>query len=578
MVESGWRLGGRYTLLDQLGTGVSGTVWRGLEDQTGTECAVKVLWPELVRDEAALAELNATLAWIGQLAHPGIVTVDDAVSEDAPADGDSPVERVVALISRLVPGESLRTLLDRQGSMSAPAALLMAAQLCDALKAARRVGLVHGDVKPSNLLLEPDPDGGFILRLTDFGMAPLLSRAATRSAEHAAAAAYVAPELGAGEPPSDASDVYAVGVVLFESLAGRPPEKAGELPPDLPQIVSASLASCLDKNPRQRPALADLRNVLREAATAIESEPASSSTGTVGTPAVPIPQSAPALAGPAATQSAASAVSGTVHPTTPSPASRAATAAAQRDRRRSRRRGDQVWMIGGAVAGGVAAAAIITFGHGSPDNGAGVTPVVAGTTHTGSGAASPSAFRSPSPTPSGSAHPSGSASAKSPRPSTSRGPAISPSASATASSVSPSPSPSPTVAPVGYTGHLYSLGSGTCLDTSGSYFADGVVEEIWTCNSSVGQVFTLTPSGELTVDHGAYCLDDAASANGYGTGAKLWTCGGQPYQQWNFNSNGTITGVQSGLCLDVTGARTANGTPVELWQCNGGSNQRWSLS
>ena len=167
MPDSGWRLGGRYTLLERLGAGVAGEVWRGQDESAGTPCAVKLLRPELVQDEGALARLRATIAWISQLTHPNIVPVDDLVVQGGAGAGDGAAsqegtapqesrvpqegaalqEGTVALISRLVPGESLRALLDRQGTMPTGQALSLTAQLCDALAAARHVGVAHGDVK-----------------------------------------------------------------------------------------------------------------------------------------------------------------------------------------------------------------------------------------------------------------------------------------------------------------------------------------------------------------------------------------------------------------------------------------------
>ena len=122
---------------------------------------------------------------------------------------------------------------------------------------------------------------------------------------------------------------------------------------------------------------------------------------------------------------------------------------------------------------------------------------------------------------------------------------------------------------------LVSAQSGKCLDTAGAQYANGTKEEIWSCNGGANQQWTLTASGQLTQDGGAYCLDDTGWATTAGTKVELWSCTGGANQQWSVNANGTLTGDYSGLCLDVTGQNTADGTQIELWTCNGGSNQQW---
>jgi hypothetical protein len=126
---------------------------------------------------------------------------------------------------------------------------------------------------------------------------------------------------------------------------------------------------------------------------------------------------------------------------------------------------------------------------------------------------------------------------------------------------------------------LHAVGAGKCLDDPNSSTSGGTQQQIWDCNGGVGQNWTHTSSGQLTVSVGGstFCLDANGQGASNGTKAIIWSCDGQANQQWNINSNGTITGAASGLCLDVTGASAANGALVELWSCNGGSNQQWKL-
>ncbi|MFD2415645.1 glycoside hydrolase family 27 protein [Amycolatopsis pigmentata] len=128
-------------------------------------------------------------------------------------------------------------------------------------------------------------------------------------------------------------------------------------------------------------------------------------------------------------------------------------------------------------------------------------------------------------------------------------------------------------------GGVHALGAGSCLDVPNFATTQGTQVEIWTCNSGPNQIWTRTPSGQLTVYSGdsTRCLDAYDNRTAPGTKVEIWPCNGGENQRWTFNADGTVTGAQSGLCLDVTGAETANGTAVELWTCNGGGNQQWSL-
>jgi endo-1,4-beta-xylanase len=128
-------------------------------------------------------------------------------------------------------------------------------------------------------------------------------------------------------------------------------------------------------------------------------------------------------------------------------------------------------------------------------------------------------------------------------------------------------------------GALRAVGAGKCLDVPNASATPGVQVQIYECSGGANQTWTLTSSGQLTVNSGGatLCLDAYASQTSPGTKVETWTCNGAANQQWRVNSGGTVTGVQSGLCLDVTSGATANGSLVELWTCNGQSNQQWTL-
>jgi endo-1,4-beta-xylanase len=135
-----------------------------------------------------------------------------------------------------------------------------------------------------------------------------------------------------------------------------------------------------------------------------------------------------------------------------------------------------------------------------------------------------------------------------------------------------SPNPDPT--PSG-TGAIRGVGSGRCLDVSGSSQANGTQAQIWDCNGQANQQWTLTSAGELRV-YGGKCLDVYNGGTADGTNVIIWDCNGQNNQQWRLNSDGTITAVGANKCLDVPNNATANGTKLAIWSCNGGTNQRWT--
>jgi serine/threonine-protein kinase len=297
MIDPQWQLGEGYELLATYPAGAGGAIWLVRVQEDGSERAIKILRPELTTVAEVVDGFCALLDSVRQLAHPGIL-----VAEETVVHGNR-----VALVMRRMPGEDLRALLDRQQApTSASAVALMAAELCDALAVAHAAGIVHGDVKPSNVLMDPDPGTGVprAVRLTDFGLAAL----AARSGVAVLPAEYRAPETGVGgQSLTPAADVYAVGIVLYEALAGRPPFTGTQpdgigrmhrevLPPRVPAIPDGLwpvVAACLEKNPRERPTAALLADLLREIAPTILALPASATDNTVQIariPAAPAPR------------------------------------------------------------------------------------------------------------------------------------------------------------------------------------------------------------------------------------------------------------------------------------------------
>jgi serine/threonine-protein kinase len=276
MVDPQWQLGSEYKLLTRNPAGAGGAVWVVRAHADGAERAVKILRPELTSVAEAVDDFRVLLDSVRQLDHPGILAAEGTVVH----------ENRVAVVMRRVPGEDLSTLLNHRRLLTPAATALIVADLCDALAAAHAAGIVHGDVKPSNVLLEMGRESWVprTVRLTDFGIAALAGAGGTAVLP----AEYQAPENDVAlERPTPASDVYAVGVILYEALAGRPPftgsrpEHIARLhreasPPRIPALADQLwllVTACLSKNPGQRPPAAQLADLLREIAPTIVPRP-----------------------------------------------------------------------------------------------------------------------------------------------------------------------------------------------------------------------------------------------------------------------------------------------------------------
>ncbi|WP_345072537.1 serine/threonine-protein kinase [Phytohabitans flavus] len=256
-------LDGRYRFLTEIARGAIGAVWRAEDLATGDVVAVKILHttaaeqPDLV--DAFLAEAEI----LAELDHPSVIRSRNFVPQDTQH----------ALVMDLVDGEDLRRRVRRDGPLAPAAAVDIVAQVAGALAYLHRQGVVHGDVKPANLLFSA---GEGLVRLADFGTARRIAAAVAvddpAGAEGEAAVVqatpeYVAPEVVAGELPTPAADVYALGIVLFELLCGRSPYRGGSLfdvlarhescfpvpPPGLPSLLWPLIEGCMALDPADRP-------------------------------------------------------------------------------------------------------------------------------------------------------------------------------------------------------------------------------------------------------------------------------------------------------------------------------------
>ncbi len=273
---SEYLLAGRYRLTDRIAAGGMGEVWRGEDNLLTRVVAVKLLPTGRAGDEAFLARFRAEARYAASLSHPGIARVYD-YGESAEFGG-------AYLVMELVNGEPLSAILARAGRLSPDATLDIIGQAARALDAAHQAGIVHRDIKPGNLLVA----AGGTTKITDFGIATAVAAAQashlTETGMVMGTAMYVSPEQATGAHVTNASDIYSLGVVAYECLAGHPPFTASEplaiayahkhepvpaLLPDVPPPVSDLVYHMLAKTPEERPAsvrvVADRADMLRDA-------------------------------------------------------------------------------------------------------------------------------------------------------------------------------------------------------------------------------------------------------------------------------------------------------------------------
>ncbi|MDQ6687707.1 MAG: serine/threonine protein kinase [Actinomycetota bacterium] len=282
----------RYRLLERIATGGMGEVWRGRDTRLHREVAVKLLKHEYAGDAGFRARFTAEARNAASLHHPGIASVFDY------GEGDVGTAGRPYLVMELVPGRPLSALLSGGVPLPPEQARDVALQTATALAISHQAGIVHRDIKPGNLLLTPEGQ----VKITDFGIARAADALAlTQTGEVLGTPQYLAPEQAEGLTATPASDVYALGAVLFTMLAGRPPFQAEspvatalahlhqpvpELPDGVPGDLAAITRRALAKQPADRYADAgELAAALRQAAGAAPSAtrvlPATT-TGTTG--------------------------------------------------------------------------------------------------------------------------------------------------------------------------------------------------------------------------------------------------------------------------------------------------------
>ncbi|MCS7282451.1 MAG: Stk1 family PASTA domain-containing Ser/Thr kinase [Anaerolineae bacterium] len=209
----GTLLNGRYRLVELIGSGGMALVYKGVDTLLHRPVAIKILREAYASDPAFLARFQREARSAAQLDHPNIVTVYD-VGQDG---------NLHYIVMEYVDGEDLKSIIRREGRLSVDRAVDIAIQIAAGVGHAHKMGIIHCDIKPQNILITRDG----LVKVTDFGIARALSESGLTDPEVVwGSPTYFSPEQAAGERPVPASDVYSIGVVLYEMLAGVPPFRA----------------------------------------------------------------------------------------------------------------------------------------------------------------------------------------------------------------------------------------------------------------------------------------------------------------------------------------------------------------
>jgi Protein kinase domain len=266
-------LGNRYRLVDRIGKGGMGVVWRAYDEVLDRRVAVKVLAADFVKDADFRHRVLAEARAAGRLNHPHIAAVYD-YGESTTDSGDP----VPYLVMELLNGPSLEQRLSRGSTFTVEQALGICAEVASALAAGHAHGLVHRDVKPGNVMLTPRG-----AKVVDFGLAAVAGELEDHGPIMLGTPAYLAPERLSGHPVVAATDVYALGLLLYRLLAGRLPwtaetttqmldahvyQEPEPLPrlAGVPPVVSDLIRRCLAKEPEKRPPSSEMTVTLAQAA------------------------------------------------------------------------------------------------------------------------------------------------------------------------------------------------------------------------------------------------------------------------------------------------------------------------
>ncbi|GAB3298686.1 protein kinase domain-containing protein [Pseudoclavibacter terrae] len=257
---AGVSFGDRYKLSSRIAIGGMGEVWEATDQVIGRTVAIKILKDEYMGDPGFLERFRAEARHAALVNHEGIANVYDYGEENGSA----------YLVMELVPGEALSTVLERERVLPPDQVMDIVSQTALALHAAHKAGLVHRDIKPGNLLITPDRR----VKITDFGIARIADQVPlTATGQVMGTVQYLSPEQASGHAANPATDIYSLGIVAYEALAGRRPftgesqvaiamahinDEPPALPVTVPEPVRNLVLAAIAKKPDDRPASAEV--------------------------------------------------------------------------------------------------------------------------------------------------------------------------------------------------------------------------------------------------------------------------------------------------------------------------------
>jgi serine/threonine protein kinase len=302
-------LNNRYRIEGRIGSGGMAEVYRARDLMLERIVAIKLLREDFSQDPTFRERFRQEAKAAANLSHPNIVTIHDFGFD----------EKQIFIVMEYIPGTDLKTILASRGSLNVDEALPLIIQACAGVGYAHRAGLIHCDVKPHNMIVTPDQR----LKVTDFGIARALASIPSQEVNNAVwgSPQYFSPEQATGHPPSPASDVYSLGVVMYEMLTGRlpfiattaaelsymhrsvAPTPPSQLNPLIPPILEQAILKVLSKEPSARYRTADqFGRVLISISRSIKVSPIQASSTIKSTSTESAQTPAPLLATPSQTQ------------------------------------------------------------------------------------------------------------------------------------------------------------------------------------------------------------------------------------------------------------------------------------
>lgn len=271
------RLGSVYILDEVIGSGVQGTVWKGHKEDSEQLLAFKILRRDLTSEPGVVDAFLRERETLRRITSPNVIEVHDIVAENG----------TLGLVMDYVDGGDLDDLIRSHGALEPAMIAYLGANIAAGVGAVHAAGVVHGDIKPANILIDSSTTPG-TPKIADFGIARICdSTAATRTAVGMGTLVYMAPEASAGVPPSPAKDVYALGIVLYQLACGVPPfagspaylvkmhsQMAPGRPAGIPDQLWSLISGMLDKDPAKRPSVLEVYQTLAPLTTALAGRPA----------------------------------------------------------------------------------------------------------------------------------------------------------------------------------------------------------------------------------------------------------------------------------------------------------------